>query len=258
MFGLLSSLANTFWVERHPPYRVVFLGLKGSGKSTLVRAIRKRLAGEVPSSNAHPVAAVAQRWVAEPVHPGSNGSVDGQRERYIPTVGLDRFSVTSAANGPEVTWVLLDLGGDASFRFLWGRYLQQADAVVWVIDGTDATRIEECIAALQETCEHLAPSAAASVAEAGCSRHGIADAGSKHSQPSPKRPLILVINRLHGGQFEDAAPHWEEALTRLIEGVTKKGAVGPVALQHVDALTGYGVHCVVEWLLANRPTLPSA
>ncbi|KAF6005185.1 ADP-ribosylation factor protein 3 [Cyanidiococcus yangmingshanensis] len=251
MFGLVSSLVGATLSEQDPPYRILFLGLDGAGKTTLIHAIRNELSTDAKSSTTSSRSlSTGQNQTFAFLSDKPKSSAAESSELYAPTVGLECFSVRVSVLGRSETWDLWDLGGDVSLRFLWHRYLHHADAVVWVVDGSDTARQTECIAALDDMGQHLALDRTIVSAETGPVDHG-----NKFDSSPSKRPLLIAINRLDTAEYSEDAARWADALMTLIEGVTSRSKVGPSALQHIDARTGYGIRGVIGWLAANRPSL---
>ncbi|GMS84516.1 hypothetical protein PENTCL1PPCAC_6691, partial [Pristionchus entomophagus] len=91
--------------EREREMRVLILGLDNAGKTTIM----KRLLGEETSD-------------IEPTL-GFN----------ISTVEVDGFTLN-----------LWDVGGQRSLRSYWRNYFEQTDALVWVVDSGDTTRLNMC------------------------------------------------------------------------------------------------------------------
>ncbi|NXI47650.1 ARL11 protein, partial [Galbula dea] len=96
--------------------RVVMLGLDLAGKSTLLYKLK--------------------------------GS---QVVETCPTVG---FNVESLQTPCRVSFVLWDVGGQSSLRASWPDYLEDTNALIFVLDSTDSARLPEAVAALQEALSH--------------------------------------------------------------------------------------------------------
>lgn len=167
--------------QKEKEVRVLILGLDNAGKTTATR----RLLGE-------PTDAV------------------------MPTVGFNIDTIVHDSTGHVVN--LWDVGGQRSIRAYWRNYFERTDGLVWVVDASDAARLDLCRSELESllTEERLAgasllilankqdvPSALSSeeiadalglavappnrVAESGKSRH--------HQQHQQGRPLNIGKNR---------------------------------------------------------------
>lgn len=92
----------------HKNAKILFLGLDNAGKTTLLHRLR-------------------------------TGSV----QPFPPTdrPNLETFRMPSAGSG--IAFAAWDLGGHEAVRHLWEDYACDADAVVWLVDATDADRFEE-------------------------------------------------------------------------------------------------------------------
>ena len=84
--------------------RVLLLGLDNAGKTTIL----KRLCNEDPTS------------------------VSPTRGFNVKTVKADSFKFN-----------MWDIGGQKAIRQYWDNYYDNTDAIVWVVDSTDITRLEE-------------------------------------------------------------------------------------------------------------------
>ncbi|WFD29302.1 ADP-ribosylation factor protein 3 [Malassezia sp. CBS 17886] len=99
MYHLVAGLYAE-WTQK-PVYNVLFLGLKGAGKTWLLERLR----------HAH-------------------GGGAGPSARIASTVGQNVLDVPYRGSVVHI-W---DLGGSPSMRTLWDQYLRDAHAVVWVLD----------------------------------------------------------------------------------------------------------------------------
>ncbi|NWS66743.1 ARL11 protein, partial [Crotophaga sulcirostris] len=96
--------------------RVVMLGLDLAGKSTLLYKLKS-----------------------------------GQAVETCPTVG---FNVESLQTPCRVSFTLWDVGGQGSLRASWPDYLEDTNALIFVLDSTDTARLPEAAAALEEVLSH--------------------------------------------------------------------------------------------------------
>lgn len=101
-FKKIIDWVSSFFWSRELELSIV--GLQNAGKSTLVNTL-------------------------------STGKFE---EDTIPTIG---FNYRTMKKG-KVQIKLWDLGGQARFRDSWEKYCRDADAIVYVVDGSDATNME--------------------------------------------------------------------------------------------------------------------
>ncbi|XP_053924181.1 LOW QUALITY PROTEIN: ADP-ribosylation factor-like protein 11 [Cuculus canorus] len=102
--------------QRKRDARVVMLGLNFAGKSTLLYKLKS-----------------------------------GQAVETCPTVG---FNVESLQTPCHISFTLWDVGGQGSLRASWHDYLEDTNALIFVLDSTDTTRLPEAAAALEEVLSH--------------------------------------------------------------------------------------------------------
>uniref|UniRef100_A0A914UL36 Uncharacterized protein n=1 Tax=Plectus sambesii TaxID=2011161 RepID=A0A914UL36_9BILA len=95
--------------DLHGTYQIVMLGLDNAGKSTSLYRLK------------------LDRFV-----------------QPAPTVGFncEKFKPSSGAAKGQ-TFTIWDVGGQEKLRPLWRSYIRQTDAIVFVVDSTDAERFEE-------------------------------------------------------------------------------------------------------------------
>ncbi|NXA10210.1 ARL11 protein, partial [Sapayoa aenigma] len=111
---LMGKLISKGWQKRDA--RVVMLGLDFAGKSTLLYKLKS-----------------------------------GQAVETCPTVG---FNVESLQTPCGVSFTLWDVGGQDSLRASWPEYLEDINALIFVLDSTDMARLSEAVAALEEALSH--------------------------------------------------------------------------------------------------------
>ncbi|KAM8952847.1 ADP-ribosylation factor-like protein 13A [Pelodytes ibericus] len=119
MFHLLSHCWRWVQIRQEPIRRVtiLFLGLENAGKSSVIRVIQR-----VP-----------------PCHVSSTSSTDPLRVE----LRLDRFDLT-----------LLELPGGQKGRVTWRLHYSQAHALVFVVDASDAGRMQEVENVLASVIRH--------------------------------------------------------------------------------------------------------
>lgn len=106
--GLIESLSAQSRVEK-----VLFVGLDGSGKSNLIGNLKSL---------------------------GKKDACIGEMATR-PTFGLSVSSVQTTEPTGQVT--LLEVGGSASIRSMWRHYYEEATKIVFLVDGSDASRLVE-------------------------------------------------------------------------------------------------------------------
>lgn len=75
------------------------------------------------------------------------GENDG---KVLPTVGFKAVNLVHKAT--PVT--IYDLGGGPHFRQIWPQYYSEVHGVIFVIDSSDYSRLEECKIVLEEVLSH--------------------------------------------------------------------------------------------------------
>lgn len=90
---------------------ITILGLSNAGKSTLVRAL-----------------------------------MGAPSEDTVPTIGVE----TNTFKKGGVNIKAWDIGGHKQFQFLWPTYCQNADAILYVLDASDESAIEESTTQLHD------------------------------------------------------------------------------------------------------------
>lgn len=111
MFTLLRGFYDE--VTYVPERRVVLLGVDGAGKSALLECLKKLCAAGSKASTGAAPALTSERLSS-----------------LAPTVGLN---VAKLETGRErlLVW---DLGGAAPLRSIWRRYVEDAEALIFVVD----------------------------------------------------------------------------------------------------------------------------
>jgi len=90
--------------------RIVIIGLDNSGKSTILNLLLKRNVGAVT----------------------------------VPTEGFNAESVNYKGDDGKLELTLWDLGGQDKLRGMWKHYFIGVQGVIFVVDATDADRLELC------------------------------------------------------------------------------------------------------------------
>lgn len=124
MFSLIHGLYEELTYVRERP--VALLGVESAGKSSILEWLKHYYSPPKPKTD----------------RPGT-------LDKVIPTVGLNVAKLLVSSER-LLTW---DLGGTASLRPIWNRYVDEAEALVWVIDSTDSSRMEDSRTCLKELVE---------------------------------------------------------------------------------------------------------
>eukprot|EP00871_Galdieria_phlegrea_P002047 jgi/Galph1/2843/GphlegSOOS_G1536.1 len=123
MFSLIDSVWKQ--LSQVTQYAVVILGSSGSGKTMILERLKDHYsAGEKRENKDHP-------------------------PKVRPTVGLN-VAHLKVENAIFLVW---DFGGKKQLRPIWERYVNDASAVVFVIDATCANKTEEDAQLLRELLE---------------------------------------------------------------------------------------------------------
>ncbi|XP_067418856.1 ADP-ribosylation factor-like protein 11 [Emydura macquarii macquarii] len=111
----MGTLSSKAWYKRDA--RVVMLGLDFAGKSTILYKLKSD----------------------EPVETS-------------PTVG---FNVESLEIPGRMSLTLWDVGGQDKLRASWKDYLEDTDALIFVLDSADKTRLPEALAELEKVLNNI-------------------------------------------------------------------------------------------------------
>ncbi len=123
-FRMLSLLWGFLdWLFRKEERKIIIVGIDNAGKSTTLEQLRKQFTGK---------------------------GVD--LDKIPPTIGLNiaRFELDGVI---AICW---DVGGQLGLRQLWLNYFEEVDAVIFVIDSSDADRFAEAAAALESVVNNPA------------------------------------------------------------------------------------------------------
>ncbi|CAG9462713.1 unnamed protein product [Pedinophyceae sp. YPF-701] len=112
MFSLIYGLLE--YLLRKTEIHLLILGIDNAGKTTLLERIKHEYLGSTPAA------------------------------QTVPTVGLNIGRI-ELGRKHMLFW---DLGGAASLRGIWRKYLQEAHAVLFVVDSADPSRFPEARQAL--------------------------------------------------------------------------------------------------------------
>ena len=122
MYSLLSGFYK--WYFEKPEYKVLILGLDGAGKTSFLEQVKE---------------------------------LDGQkfmsRQKIPPTVGLNLARIEKR----RAKFVFWDVGGQPVLRKIWEKYYSQCHAVVFVVDGSDESRLDEASQTLDRLYSAASP-----------------------------------------------------------------------------------------------------
>ncbi|GBP06341.1 ADP-ribosylation factor-like protein 13B [Eumeta japonica] len=78
-------------------------------------------------------------------------TLTGERDdKILPTVGFKAVNLVHK----DTPVTIYDLGGSPQFRQIWPQYYSEVHGIIFVIDSSDFTRLEECKAVLGEVLSH--------------------------------------------------------------------------------------------------------
>ncbi|CAN6597235.1 GTP-binding protein Cin4p [Trichomonascus vanleenenianus] len=109
--GLLTILKKQRLKDKE--MRILMLGLDNAGKTTIVKSI-----------------------LGEDIH------------KVSPTLG---FSIQTVNYQDTYKLNIWDVGGQATLRPFWRNYFEKTDFLIWVIDATALTRLDDCRTELHKT-----------------------------------------------------------------------------------------------------------
>ncbi|CAL9738200.1 ADP-ribosylation factor-like protein 3 [Monosporozyma servazzii] len=109
MFHLVRGLYNN-WNKREQ-YSVLILGLDNAGKTTFLETLKR-------------------------LYNLNSKDLD----KIVPTVGQNIATITTKENILLKFW---DVGGQELLRSMWSEYYSQCHAIIFVVDSTDRSRIDE-------------------------------------------------------------------------------------------------------------------
>jgi ADP-ribosylation factor protein 1 len=107
----MGNKIGTLWKKLFPnkEYRILMVGLDNAGKTTILYKLK----------------------LAETIH-------------TIPTIGFNVEHITFG----KIDFTVFDVGGQDKIRALWKHYYHNTDAIIFVIDSSDADRLtksENCV-----------------------------------------------------------------------------------------------------------------
>ncbi|KAG9393108.1 Small GTPase superfamily ARF/SAR type [Carpediemonas membranifera] len=94
--------------------RILVIGLDGAGKSTIIRALKGGNLDDIP--------------------PTFGFTIDTLQYKHTDEAGSSH----------QFTLNFYDIGGQTTLRPFWRNYFEKTDGVIWVVDSTDADRLNVC------------------------------------------------------------------------------------------------------------------
>lgn len=79
-----------------------------------------------------------------------NNLVGENDDKVLPTVGFKAVNLIHK----DTPVTIYDLGGGPQFRQIWSQYYSEVHGVIFVIDSSDFSRLEECKSVLEEVLSH--------------------------------------------------------------------------------------------------------
>lgn len=190
----MFSLVQGFYEElTYVPERpIALLGVENAGKSSVLEWMKVLFSLKAPPPNPVP-------------RPTSLDKISS-------TVGLNVAKLRTSSE-KMLVW---DLGGVKALRPIWERYVEDAEAVVWVIDSSDTDR-------MQDSCETL--------------KNLVARPHLKHS------PLLVLANK------QDLKTALDPVNVSLALDLLSDAEERPQCVQPCSAETGEGIREGIEWLM---------
>ncbi|GIQ90794.1 small GTPase superfamily, ARF type, partial [Kipferlia bialata] len=109
-----------------------------------------------------------------------------RRGDTIPTLGFGKSE--TSAGGAKLT--LYDLGGSESIRGYWHRYYHSCHCIIYVVDASDQSCMDDTTAALRETMQH-----------AMTQGKPVLVVSNKHDIPGASSPVEMVSTLHAQGTF---------------------------------------------------------
>lgn len=189
MFSLLHGFYEELTYIRERP--VALLGVEASGKSCVLEWLKHHYSPTRPKT----------------LSPES-------LQKIIPTVGLN-VAKLRVSSERLLVW---DLGGAPGLRPIWTRYVDEAEAIIWVVDSADPSRLEDSRTCLKEILTR------------------------KNLQ---KSPLLVFANKQ---DLEDAV---DPVKISLSLDLLSDAELRPQCVQPCSTQTGEGIQEGLQWLLSS-------
>ena len=133
MGNLVTLLTDSFssWFADDPA-RVILIGLDAAGKTTLTYKLKlNETVTTIPTAKQNENQ--PRNW-----HKGHDSKL-----LYLFRFPMIGFNVETVTPVKGLTMTVWDLGGQEKIRNLWRYYVQNVDAVIWMVDNNDSERFGE-------------------------------------------------------------------------------------------------------------------
>lgn len=187
MFSLLHGMYEELTYVRERP--VVLLGVENSGKSCVLE------------------------WLKHFFSSSQQANGPANLDRIISTVGLN---VAKFRVGSEKI-LLWDLGGAPGLRPIWDRYAGEAEALIWVIDSADRSKLEDARKTLKMLLE---------------------------KENLRTSPLLVLANK------QDVDDAMDPVKISLALDLLSDAELRPQCVQPCSSRTGEGLQEGLEWLIS--------
>lgn len=134
-------------------------------------------------------------------------------DKVIPTVGLN-VAKLRVAGEKALVW---DLGGLPALRSIWESYLTEAEALIWVVDSTDRSKLVDS----RDTLKQL-----------------LTRSNLKHS------PLLVFANK------QDVDDAMDPVKISLALDLLMEAELRPQCIQPCSSKTGHGIREGLEWMMS--------
>lgn len=134
-------------------------------------------------------------------------------DKVIPTVGLN-VAKLRVAGEKALVW---DLGGVAALRSIWDPYVTEAEALIWVVDSADRSKLGDS----RDTLKQL-----------------LTKSNLKHS------PLLVFANK------QDVDDAMDPVKISLALDLLMEAELRPQCIQPCSSKTGHGIREGLEWMMS--------
>ena len=117
MFSLLHEIVSLLQSDEYTPFNALIIGIDDSGKSNFIEYFASTIKNEMPNEVIN-----------------------------MTTIGVNTRNIKYHSN--DIT--LWDIGGTESFRSVWNRYITESNAIIYCIDSSNLSRLEESLVSLEE------------------------------------------------------------------------------------------------------------
>lgn len=187
----MYSLLHGFYQELTyvPEHNLALLGVESAGKTSILEWLKHYFTSQTPPADR-----------------------PARLDKMTPTVGLN-VAKLKVAGERLLVW---DLGGAKALRSIWQRYVQEAKAIIWVVDAADPSRMDDSKQTLRQLVAH------------------------PHLQ---HQPLLILANK------QDLQHAIDPVQMTLALDLFADAESRPQCVQPCSAHTGVGIRDGVEWLM---------